>query len=51
MEIFLPHMLAGDSGIDAFFDCNEKTNNPQSQDDIGNVIPPDLHILSVFLLC
>tara|TARA_Y100000022_G_scaffold172337_1_gene159259 strand:+ start:114 stop:2684 length:2571 start_codon:yes stop_codon:yes gene_type:complete len=33
-------MLAGDSGIDAFFDCNEKTNNPQSQDDIGNVIPP-----------
>ena len=36
-------MLAGDSGIDEFFDCNEKTNNPQNQEDIGNVIPPGFY--------
>ena len=24
----------------AFFDCNEKTNNPQTQDDLGRGVPP-----------
>jgi len=31
-------LLGGD--LDQFFDCTEKTNNPKTQDDIGNSIPP-----------
>ncbi len=26
--------------LDQFFDCTEKTNNPKSQDDLGDSIPP-----------
>jgi hypothetical protein len=26
--------------VAAFFDCNEKTNNPQTQDDLGRGVPP-----------
>ena len=31
-------LLNGD--VADFFDCNEKTNNPKTQDDLGNSIPP-----------
>ena len=28
------------NGVPEFFDCNEKTNNPKNQDELGNSIPP-----------
>ncbi len=28
------------NGVNEFFDCNEKTNNPKTQDDLGDAIPP-----------
>jgi len=28
------------NGVPELFDCNEKTNNPKTQDDLGNSIPP-----------
>ena len=31
-------MLGGEYA--EFFDCNNKTNNPQTQDDLGNGVPP-----------
>ena len=28
------------AGVPELFDCNEKTNNPKNQDDLGDAIPP-----------